>query len=71
MITPNWQQGPYPDLVHLGSVESLAVPQVVSTDIYDNKTLRYDVELGTRFEINGKSATTGVITKDAKYFYLI
>lgn len=65
---PKLAAGPYPDLVHLGSVESLAVPQVVSTDIYDNKTLRYDVELGTRFEINGKSATTGVITKDAKGF---
>mgnify|MGYP001945963667 CR=1 FL=1 len=30
--------------------------------------MRYDVELGTRFEINGKSAIVGVITKDAKGF---
>lgn len=65
---PTLAAGPYADLVHTGSIESLASPEVVSTDIYDNKALRYDVELGTRFEINGKTAITGVITKDAKGF---
>mgnify|MGYP000879215086 FL=1 len=65
---PTLAAGPYADLIYSGSIESLAAPQIVSTDFYDNKTLRYDVELGTRFEINGKSATAGVITRDAKGF---
>lgn len=65
---PKLAAGPRSDLVSLGSIESLAAPEIVSTDFYDNKTLRYDIELGTRFEINGKAATAGVITKDAKGF---
>ncbi|HLW10469.1 MAG TPA: FtsX-like permease family protein, partial [Fermentimonas sp.] len=32
------------------------------------KALRFDVQLGTRFEINGKSATVGLLTRDAKGF---
>mgnify|MGYP000872853355 CR=1 FL=1 len=65
---PNLAAGPYAELVYSGSIDNLAAPEIVSTDFYDNKTLRYDVKLGTRFEINGKTATTGVITKDAKGF---
>lgn len=65
---PALAAGPYTDLVHKGSIDNLAAPEVVSTDFYDNKTLRYNVDLGTRFEINGKTAKTGVITKDAKGF---
>ncbi|MCE5205606.1 MAG: ABC transporter permease [Porphyromonadaceae bacterium] len=65
---PAMAAGPYADLVYSGSINSLAAPEIVSTDFYDNKTLRYEVEPGTRFEINGKSATVGVMTKDAKGF---
>lgn len=65
---PAMAAGPYADLVYSGSISSLAAPEIVSTDFYDNKTLRYEVEPGTRFEINGKSATVGVMTKDAKGF---
>ena len=65
---PKLAAGPYSELVYSGSIESLAAPEIVSTDFYDNKALRYDVELGTRFEINGKTATAGVITRDAKGF---
>lgn len=65
---PTLAAGPYNNLVYSGDIQSLASPEVVSTDFYDKKTLRYDVELGTRFEINGKSAIVGVITKDAKGF---
>lgn len=65
---PAMAAGPYADLVHAGSISSLAAPEIVSTDFYDNKALRYEVQQGTRFEINGKSATVGVITKDAKGF---
>ncbi len=65
---PAMAAGPYADLVYSGSISSLAEPEIVSTDFYDNKTLRYEVVPGTRFEINGKSATVGVMTKDAKGF---
>ena len=65
---PALAAGPYADLVYSGSIGSLAAPEVVSTDFYDNKALRYEVKPGTRFEINGKSATVGVMTKDAKGF---
>lgn len=65
---PKLAAGPYAELIYSGSIDNLAAPEIVSTDFYDNKTLRYDVKLGTRFEINGKTATTGVITKDAKGF---
>ena len=65
---PTLAAGPYSELVHSGSIQSLAAPEIVSTDFYDNKTLGYNIELGTRFEINGKSAIAGVITKDAKGF---
>ena len=65
---PALAAGPYADLVYSGSIGSLAAPEVVSTDFYVNKALRFEVEPGTRFEINGKSATVGVMTKDAKGF---
>lgn len=65
---PTLAAGPYSELINQGEIESLAAPEVVSIDFYDKKTLRYDVKLGTRFEINGKSAIVGVITKDAKGF---
>ena len=65
---PAMAAGPYTDLVYSGSISSLVAPEIVSTDFYDNKTLRYEVKPGTRFEINGKSATVGVMTKDAKGF---
>ena len=65
---PALAAGPYSELVHAGTIQSLAAPEIVSTDFYDNKTLGYNIELGTRFEINGKTAIVGVITKDAKGF---
>ena len=65
---PIMAAGPYADLIYSGDISNLAAPEIVSTDYYDNKTLRYDVVPGTRFEINGKSATVGVMTKDAKGF---
>lgn len=65
---PIMAAGPYAGLIYSGDISSLAAPEIVSTDFYDNKTLRYDVVQGTRFEINGKSATVGVMTKDAKGF---
>ena len=38
---PAMAAGPYVDLVYSGSISSLAEPEIVSTDFYDNKTLRY------------------------------
>ncbi|MDD2244263.1 MAG: ABC transporter permease [Dysgonamonadaceae bacterium] len=65
---PAMAAGPSSDLIYSGSLQDLAEPEIVSTDYYDNKTLRYDIQPGTRFEINGKSATVGLITRDAKGF---
>ncbi len=65
---PTLAAGPNTMLVSSGTIQSLASPEIVSTDFYDNKTLRYNVELGTRFEINGMSAVAGLITKGAKGF---
>lgn len=65
---PKLVAGPKANLVYSGSIENLADPYIVSTDYYDNKALRYDIETGTRFEINGKTAVSGVITREAKGF---
>lgn len=65
---PAMAAGPSSDLIYSGSLQDLAEPEIVSTDYYDNKTLRYDIQPGTRFEINGKSAMVGLITRDAKGF---
>ena len=55
-------------LLNSGEVHNLFLHETVSTDYYDNKTFGYDVKLGTRFEIGGKSVTVGATTKNAKGF---
>lgn len=65
---PNLVAGPSAQLLHTGTTQDLALPGTVSADFYDNKTFGYDVKQGTRFEINGKSATVGATTKNAKGF---
>lgn len=65
---PYMAAGPNSELIYSGSLHDLTTPEIVSTDFYDNKTLRYNIRPGTRFEINGKSAKVGVITRDAKGF---
>ena len=59
---PTLAVGPYNELVYSGRVENLAAPQIVSTDYYDNKALRFDVPLGTRY-YSGMSPTmvSGII----------
>lgn len=65
---PALAAGPSAELINTGTIQDLALPGTVSTDFYDNKTFGYDVVRGTRFEINGKAATVGATTKNAKGF---
>ena len=65
---PAMAAGPREGLIESGSLHDLAAPEIVSTDFYDNKALRYEVQPGTRFEINGKAAMVGVTTRHAKGF---
>ena len=63
---PQLAAGPSPSMINAGTAVSLMNPGTVSTDYYDNKVFNYDIQLGTRFEINGKSAVAGLTTKNAK-----
>lgn len=46
---PALAAGPSSGLIESGSLHDLAAPEIVSTDYYDNKALRYEVQRGTRF----------------------
>jgi putative ABC transport system permease protein len=65
---PEMAAGPSAKLLNTGTMQELAYPGTVSADFYDNRAFHYDVEKGTVFEINGKHATVGVTTKNAKGF---
>ena len=65
---PAMAAGPRASQLLSGSMHHFAFPGVISTDFYDNKTFGYPIERGTRFEINGKAATAGIITKRARGF---
>ena len=65
---PELAAGPSDAKLVAGSTTQLLSDKTVSTDFYDNKTFGYDVELGTRFEIGGKSVKVGAMTKNAKGF---
>lgn len=41
---------------------------VVTTEFYDKKAFGYDLNIGSKIEIAGKSSTIGVVTKNAKGF---
>ncbi|MDP4275360.1 MAG: ABC transporter permease, partial [Bacteroidota bacterium] len=63
---PEMAAGPSDKLLNSGTMQDLIAPGTVSADFYDNRTFHYDVKKGTTFEINGKIATVGVTTKNAK-----
>ncbi|HNW56277.1 MAG TPA: ABC transporter permease [Bacteroidales bacterium] len=65
---PEMAAGPSAKLLNSGSMQDLVDPYTVSADFYDNRAFHYDVKKGTTFEINGKRATVGVTTKNAKGF---
>jgi putative ABC transport system permease protein len=65
---PEMAAGPSAGLLNSGTMQDLMNPGTVSADFYDNRAFHYDVKRGTTFEINGKIATVGVTTKNAKGF---
>jgi len=65
---PEMVAGPSPKLIAEGSITDLLREGTVSTDFYDNKTFGRVLKCGSTFEINGKYATVGVITRNAKGF---
>ncbi len=65
---PELAAGPSNKLISEGSLESLLMQGVVSTEFYDKRAFGYDLRIGSKMEISGKSATVGVITKNAKGF---
>jgi len=65
---PELVAGPTPGLIAEGSVSDLLREGTVSTDFYDNKIFGRELKCGSVFEINGKYATVGVTTKNAKGF---
>ncbi len=65
---PAMAAGPHPGLLLSGDIHNLSFPDMVSSDYYDNRTFGFNLQQGTQFEINGKTATIGVTTKSAKGF---
>ncbi len=65
---PKLVGGPANHLLHQGSLESLFRQGVVSTEFYDTKAFGYEFKIGSNFEIGGKLASIGAITKNARTF---
>ena len=65
---PQFVIGPNSDKVFEGKVEDLISPEAVSAEFYNAKSWGTDLFLNKPIEINGKSATVKVITKQAQAF---
>ncbi len=65
---PALAAGPARNLVNKGNLENLLMQGVVSTEFYDKKSFGYELNIGSKIEIAGKSSTVGAITKNAKGF---
>jgi putative ABC transport system permease protein len=65
---PMFIAGPKPELVIKGDLLSLNDDEAVSAEFFDEPVFDHPVNLGTRVEINGKSATIKVETKNARGF---
>ncbi len=65
---PVMAAGPHAGQILSGSMHHFPFPGIISADFYDNKTFGYTTEQGTNLEINGKTATIGIITKKARGF---
>ncbi|MEZ4829005.1 MAG: FtsX-like permease family protein [Bacteroidia bacterium] len=66
--SPVFVAGPRPDRVNEGSLLSLNEEGAVSAEFYDESIFNNPVDIGTRVEINGKSAYIKVQTKNARGF---
>ena len=65
---PKLVAGPADHLLYQGNFDNLFRPGVVSTEFYDTKAFGYHLNLNAHFEIAGKSASIGAITKNARTF---
>jgi putative ABC transport system permease protein len=65
---PLFVAGPKPESIHQGDILSLNDDGAVSAEFYDKATFDYPVKLGTKVEINGKSAIVKLETKNARGF---
>ena len=66
--SPLFIAGPRPDRINKGDLLSLNDDEAVSAEFFDKQVFDYPVEVGTRVEINGKSAFIKVQTKNARGF---
>lgn len=66
--SPMFIAGPRPETVSEGSILSLNDDEAVSAEYFDQAVFDYPVRIGTRVEINGKSATIKLQTKNARGF---
>lgn len=65
---PDFVIGPKPEKIYQGNLNDLNLPEAVSAEFYNAKSWNTDLYLNKPIEINGKSATIKVITKQAQAF---
>lgn len=65
---PAFVMGPTSDKILEGDITALMRPQTLSAEIYAAKSWNTDIVLNKPIEINGKSATIGLITQNAQTF---
>lgn len=65
---PEFVAGPLPGKVHRGDLLSLVEEGAVSAEFFDEATFDHPLAVGTKVEINGKSAIIRVMTKNARGF---
>lgn len=65
---PGFVIGPKPEKIYQGNLNDLNLPEAISAEFYNAKSWNTDLYLNKPIEINGKSATIKVITKQAQAF---
>lgn len=66
--SPSFIAGPLPERINEGNILSLNDDEAVSAEFYDQATFDFPVKVGTRVEINGKTAVIKLQTKNARGF---
>jgi|SRR5690554_1089662 len=65
---PMFKAGPNPSKIYQGTIEDLTRPESISAEFFNAKSWNTDLFINKPVEINGKSATIKVITKQAQAF---
>lgn len=65
---PLFLMGPDPDKVIAGDYNDLLTDGAVTADLFDDKGFGRPMEIGTRFEINGKEAHVAMRTRNVRGF---